>query len=338
MVKRSASHEAANDAMPFVRSREKDVIAKVLVKGGAGAMERGTGEMERGGRPRGLSAFRNTWTAATAAKRHRPNLILERPNFMAQVYRNRGWCARQGNKRGLCFRLRKRAANYRLRFVKKIRSISAAVCAAALSLFAASCGEKDALAVVEDDGREASGETASPCAGKTNAAARCALAKKTAKVRDQASGDGAGGVGESGADGGQDGEVDGETPAEREARLAVEAFDAMYRHWGNQEPGQVTAEDAEKFAEAFRRLPEDEKDAEINHALNLVHDEDVLLFAYILLDKSQGEDTIRTIYNRVMNMDENLKRPVFKMIYNDKSHPCWTDAAHFFNVLPDDPE
>ena len=93
--------------------------------------------------------------------------------------------------------------------------------------------------------------------------------------------------------------------------------------------------DIETFAEQFRKLPADRKDECIHRALNLLPDGNVMLLVGILMDKSQGEDILDTIFSDILNRDESVKLPVMKEVIKDSKHPCWKDAAWILDVTQD---
>lgn len=124
---------------------------------------------------------------------------------------------------------------------------------------------------------------------------------------------------------------------EAEAEARVDAFDALTDRWSDQTDRPVTMEDVDKFAAAFRALPEDRRDECVHRALNLVPDENALLLAGILMDKEMGEEIVETVFNDILNRDEEVKKPILEQIFKDKSHPCWKDVAWILDVTDDLP-
>lgn len=133
---------------------------------------------------------------------------------------------------------------------------------------------------------------------------------------------------------------DAETPDESQTEeekaaaedAAVAAFDAMIEKWQEPRKGGISMDDIASFAQAFRQVPEDRRDEEIHHAINLVPDENVMLLVGVLLDKSFGKEIVETIFNDILNRDEDVKRLILQGIYKDKTHPCWADAAWILDV------
>lgn len=113
--------------------------------------------------------------------------------------------------------------------------------------------------------------------------------------------------------------------AEEEAR--VEAFDALTDKWSDSTDTPITMADVDAFAAAFRKVPPGRRDECVHRALNLVPDENVMLLAGILMDKEMDKEIVETVFNDVLNRDEDVKAPILRQIFKDKSHPCWTDTA-----------
>lgn len=118
----------------------------------------------------------------------------------------------------------------------------------------------------------------------------------------------------------------------------VDAFDNLTDTW--QEPSEkgVTMEQIAKFREQFNKVPKDRKEECLQRALNLVPDDNVMLLAGILLDKSQDKELIELVYNDILNRDEDVKGPILKEIFKDKEHPCWADTAWILDVTGEGPK
>ena len=95
-------------------------------------------------------------------------------------------------------------------------------------------------------------------------------------------------------------------------------------------------DDVDAFAAAFRAVPEDEREDGIRRALNLIPDENALLLAGVLMDKLQDKDIVELVFNDVLNRAEEVKMPMLRQIFKDKSHPCWADAAWVFDATGED--
>lgn len=118
---------------------------------------------------------------------------------------------------------------------------------------------------------------------------------------------------------------------------AVDAFDALVDGWMEARPGGVAMKDVEGFRAAFARVPDVSKDECLQRALNLIPDENILLLAGILLDKSQGRAVLEAVFNDILNRDDQAKLPILKNLYKDRAHPCWADAAWVLDVTGEVP-
>ena len=123
-----------------------------------------------------------------------------------------------------------------------------------------------------------------------------------------------------------------EEKREAEEENLVEAFDDLTDKWLKPSKSGVTMSDIDNFAESFRRLPKARQDECIHRALNLIPDENVMLLAGVLMDKSMDKEIVQTVYNDILNRDEDVKKPILQQIFKDKSHPCWADTAWILDV------
>ena len=130
-----------------------------------------------------------------------------------------------------------------------------------------------------------------------------------------------------------------EEKRERAEEALVEAFDALTDKWMEPAPDGkgVTMEDVRHFAEQFRKLPKSRQDECLHRALNLVPDENVMLLAGILMDKTLDKEILETVYNDVLNRDEGVKKPILQQIFKDREHPCWADTAWILDVTDELP-
>ena len=67
-------------------------------------------------------------------------------------------------------------------------------------------------------------------------------------------------------------------------------------------------------------------------------DDNVMLLAGILMDKSIDKELVELVFNDVLNRDEEVKKPILQEIFKDKSHPCWADTAWILDVTDDLPK
>ena len=130
-----------------------------------------------------------------------------------------------------------------------------------------------------------------------------------------------------------------EEKREAEEEKLVDAFDDLTDKW--MEPSAsnpVTMSDIDNFARSFRKIPKARQDECIHRALNLIPDENVMLLAGILMDKSMDKEIVKTVYNDILNRDEDVKKPILQQIFKDKSHPCWADTAWILDVTGELPK
>ena len=98
-----------------------------------------------------------------------------------------------------------------------------------------------------------------------------------------------------------------EEKREAEETRKVDEFDALTDHWMEPSKNGVPMKDVDAFVERFRSVPKARKEECLQRALNLVPDENVMLLAGILLDKSQDKELIELVFNDVLNRDEDVK-------------------------------
>ena len=175
-----------------------------------------------------------------------------------------------------------------------------------------------------------------------------ALAAEVDKSAETAGGAGGSADGEAGtekenADGQEASDEASEEPQSEEEKAAaeeerlVEEFDSMTDKW--MEPGgrEVSMDDVSEFGRRFRQLPASRKEECLHRALNLLPDENVMLLAGVLFDKSLDKDYLELVYNDILNRDEDVKKPILNEIYKDRSHPCWADTAWILDVTGEKP-
>ena len=129
-----------------------------------------------------------------------------------------------------------------------------------------------------------------------------------------------------------------EEKREAEERKLVDAFDGLTDKWQEPSAKGVTMADVDNFAKAFRKIPKARQDECIHRALNLIPDENVMLIAGVLMDKTMDKEIVETVYNDILNRDEDVKKPILQQIFKDKSHPCWADTAWILDVTGELPK
>ena len=118
----------------------------------------------------------------------------------------------------------------------------------------------------------------------------------------------------------------------------VDAFDDLTDKWQEPSAKGVSMADIDNFAKAFRKIPKARQDECIHRALNLIPDENVMLLAGILMDKTMDKEIVEAVYNDVLNRDEDVKKPILQQIFKDKSHSCWADTAWILDVTGEIPK
>ena len=131
--------------------------------------------------------------------------------------------------------------------------------------------------------------------------------------------------------------VEATEPVNEEERL-VDEFDNLTDAWCEPVKRAVKMEEIDTFVRKFRAVPKARKEECLQRALNLIPDDNVMLLAGILMDKSQDKELIELVYNDVRNRDEDVKKPVLQEIFKDKEHPCWADTAWILDVTGEIPE
>ena len=125
---------------------------------------------------------------------------------------------------------------------------------------------------------------------------------------------------------------------EAEEEKLVNDFDDLTDKWREPSKSGVTMSDIDNFAQSFRKIPKARQDECVHRALNLIPDENVMLLAGILMDKSMDKEIVETVYNDILNRDEDVKKPILQQIFKDKTHPCWADTAWILDVTGELPK
>lgn len=112
----------------------------------------------------------------------------------------------------------------------------------------------------------------------------------------------------------------------------VDAFDALTDKWQEPAADKVTMDEVKRFREQLAKVPKSRKEECVQRALNLVPDENVMLLAGILFDKTQDQEILELVYNDILNRDEDVKKPILREVFKDKEHPCWADTAWILDV------
>lgn len=133
-------------------------------------------------------------------------------------------------------------------------------------------------------------------------------------------------------------EMTPEEKQEAEEEKAVDTFDALTDKWMEPSDKGITMDEIKKFSDTFRKVPKARKDECLHRALNLIPDDNVMLLAGVLLDKTFDKEVIETVFHDILNRDELVKKPIMKEIFKDKTHPCWADVAWILDVTGELPK
>ena len=125
---------------------------------------------------------------------------------------------------------------------------------------------------------------------------------------------------------------------ESDEERQVDAFYAQTDRWLKPAKGGVSMADIDTFVRQFKSVPKARKDECLHRALNLIPDDNVMLLAGILMDKSLDREYLELVYNDVLNRDEDVKKPILQEIFKDKTHPCWADTAWILDVTGELPK
>ena len=113
----------------------------------------------------------------------------------------------------------------------------------------------------------------------------------------------------------------------------VNAFDDETDRWMDSEKMKPpTLKEVDAFVARFKSVPKSRQEECLHRALNLIPDENIMLLAGILMDKTVDKETAELIFNDILNRDESVKGPILKEILKDKTHPCRSDAAWILDV------
>ena len=129
-----------------------------------------------------------------------------------------------------------------------------------------------------------------------------------------------------------------EEKREAEEEKLANDFDDLTDRWMEPSAKGVTMADIDNFASSFRKIPKARQDECIHRALNLIPDENVMLLAGVLMDKTMDREIVETVYNDILNRDEDVKKPILQEIFKDKTHPCWADTAWILDVTGELPK
>ena len=129
-----------------------------------------------------------------------------------------------------------------------------------------------------------------------------------------------------------------EEKREAEEEKLVNDFDDLTDKWQEPSAKGVAMADIDNFTKSFRKIPKARQNECIHRALNLIPDENVMLLAGVLMDKTMDKEIVETVYSDILNRDEDVKKPILQQIFKDKTHPCWADTAWILDVTGELPK
>lgn len=125
---------------------------------------------------------------------------------------------------------------------------------------------------------------------------------------------------------------------EAEGEKAVDGFDALTDKWIKPTEKGVPMAEVDRFVKAFRQIPKQRRNECIHRALNLIPDDNVMLLAGVLMDRTMDREIVETVYSDILNRSDDVKKPILREIFKDKTHPCWVNTAWILDVTGDLPK
>ena len=123
-----------------------------------------------------------------------------------------------------------------------------------------------------------------------------------------------------------------ESPAEAAAaEKLVEEWEALIDSIAEQ-TAHPTQEQAEQIKEALHKMGSGDQLDGIQSALNLLPDEQFAVLYPILFDKTENPEILDAIFSDALNRDEEIKVPIMKELYKDKTHPMFVESARILDA------
>lgn len=85
------------------------------------------------------------------------------------------------------------------------------------------------------------------------------------------------------------------------------------------------------FKAMFDALDTDDKVSYAHHAANLIPDENIACLREILMDASESQEVLETIYYDLLNRPEEVKTPILSEVAELESHPLCEDARELIS-------
>ena len=126
--------------------------------------------------------------------------------------------------------------------------------------------------------------------------------------------------------------VEKENPAQAAAEeKRVEAWESLIDSVSEQ-TSPPTQEQAEQIKKALHKLNKEDQMDGIQGALNLLPDEQFALLYPILFDKTEDPEILDAIFSDALNRDDEIKIPIMKELYKDKTHPMYVESARILDA------
>ena len=110
----------------------------------------------------------------------------------------------------------------------------------------------------------------------------------------------------------------------------VEPFTALQDN-----PRKPTIADQICAREKFMKLPEERREEELLHALNLLPDASIELLNGLLFGNEVDSGVRYLIFCDIMNRDEVIKMPILRLIVKEPTHSCYVEASHILEIVDD---
>lgn len=117
-----------------------------------------------------------------------------------------------------------------------------------------------------------------------------------------------------------------ERPCEETVMAPDFAFDALTDQLVGVRNSAISQSDVAAYVSAFKILPQTDRKACIQRAINLIPDENLTPLIGILIDKETDLATKKLVFNDILKRNDDRKNAVLRIICEDTEHPCSSDA------------
>lgn len=127
-----------------------------------------------------------------------------------------------------------------------------------------------------------------------------------------------------------------EQPTQQELALAnwEKSFDGFVK-LQEDEKWTPSETDIAKFKTLFDKMDAEQRLEQVPHAQNLFSDASFGFLKAILMDPSEPQDVLESIYYDLLNRHEELKYPVLREVYKVKNHPLRDEIEGLDEMLGD---